>query len=164
MMPIYEYVCGNLHTTDHLHRTSDGPRPETRECERCGKTAAYVESAPNMRIARTNFYDRGAGRTFKDEAEMKQWCKANGTSEDNGGGRFWFEERERARNDAIARDEAKFAEYEDKLNNSPDFAFVREYRDRGFFADRARRALERSGVNRSDKVLTEIPSLPTRTP
>lgn len=153
-MPIFEYVCENYHGTDHLHR-GDGARPDVIPCETCGGDAVWMPSAPAVRMARYDFFDRGAGRTFKDESEMKAWCKARGVSEDSGGGRFYFEQRERERADAIAKDEAEFASYEDRLQNAPEFAYVRELRDRGYFADRARRALERSGLN-ANKVVTEV--------
>lgn len=43
-MPIYEYKCEHGHTTDHLHRFSDGDRPEKVPCATCKEDDEIVDA------------------------------------------------------------------------------------------------------------------------
>lgn len=45
-MPIYSYRCPEGHDHDHLHRASDGDRPASIDCPKCGSPAIYVIAAP----------------------------------------------------------------------------------------------------------------------
>lgn len=49
-MPFYEYHCTDGHVTDHLHRFSDGDRPDHIDCPvpNCGLPSWYRVAAPQV--------------------------------------------------------------------------------------------------------------------
>lgn len=67
-MPIYEYRCPvGPHPIDHVHRFSDGDRPETVRCVEHGADAAYTISLPAIGVV--------AGST-NPVRPVKEWTDA----------------------------------------------------------------------------------------
>jgi hypothetical protein len=202
-MPIYEYRCADGHKTDHVHRVSDGDRPDTIDCPvpRCGLPAWYKFAAANIGgpegkrklyaeeglivrvvgvthdircaelrcsacehdyfdallptdalppcpkcgaqpkekpgcptaegMKRFPYHDRGLGCIVNSPAHRAAICKERGLVPVDGD---WdADDYLRKRHEADAAHDAEYAAYEDRLNNSPEFATLREAQDRGAF-------------------------------
>ena len=69
-------------------------------------------------------------------------------------GRFHAEARIRTQADAIAKDEAEFQLYNERLHHDPDFADVRKLMDSGFYQDKAKQSLQRAG--HSDRLINSV--------
>jgi len=88
-----------------------------------------------LRYGQTGRFDRGLDCWVESEAHRRAICKAKGITPVEDVGDAYLEKRRAARSAEEEREKREYAEYENKVENSPTFSRYRELRSRGYVDD-----------------------------
>ena len=129
---LHDFLCGDCdHVFEELLDREGGEEPsDGRNCPECGGDSRWVPTAKIDRFSEQfPYYDRGLGVMLKSKAHRREVCKQRGLTPVEGD---WDIEGQYSKwDERVSREEKEYADYVDKLDNSPAFRNLRKQQDLG---------------------------------